>query len=153
VILASLEQEEQYRHAYQGFAQAFDFLKQSSLAELAPGKYEIDGDRIFAMIQHYESKPEQNCGWESHRKYIDIQYLIAGNEKINVAPSDQLLMKGEYIAEKDKISYEIPSIKSSSLQLHAGEFAVFFPQDAHQASISSSEAPVSVKKVVLKIQV
>lgn len=152
LILAALEQEEQYRQAYPGFAQAFDFLKQPGVAELEPGKYEIDGQNIYAMIQHYNTKPEENCGWESHRKYIDIQYLIEGNEQINVAPTDQLVMKGDYIVEKDKISYEVPTIKANALQLNAGQFAVFFPEDAHQASISSEES-VAVKKVVLKVQV
>ncbi|AET58793.1 putative beta-D-galactosidase [Paenibacillus terrae HPL-003] len=152
MIVATLEQEERYRHIHPQFMQAFLFLQQTSQAELAEGKYEIDGQQVYALVQEYDTKPEAECGWESHREYIDIQYIVSGREQINYAPLNQLTGGSDYVADKDKINYESSVSPGSSLQLGAGQFAVFFPEDGHQACIRSGQTE-HVKKMVIKVKI
>ncbi|WP_431090744.1 YhcH/YjgK/YiaL family protein [Paenibacillus sp. 8b26] len=152
MIVAALEQEERYRHIHLNFKQAFLFLQQTPFSELTTGKYEIDGQRVFALVQEYDTKPEAECGWESHREYIDIQYIVSGREQINYVSLDQLTGGSDYVADKDKISYESSVSPGSSLQLGAGQFAVFFPEDGHQACIRSGQTE-HVKKIVVKVKI
>ncbi|MEC0237006.1 YhcH/YjgK/YiaL family protein [Paenibacillus kribbensis] len=152
MIVATLEQEERYRRIHPQFEQAFLFLQHTPLAELAEGKYEIDGQQVYVLVQEYDTKPEAECRWESHREYIDIQYIVSGREQINYAPLDQLTGGSDYAADKDKINYESLVSPGSSLQLGAGQFAVFFPEDGHQACIRSGQTE-HVKKMVIKVKI
>ncbi|MFM9276668.1 YhcH/YjgK/YiaL family protein [Paenibacillus jiagnxiensis] len=151
MILAVLDQAELFRHLHPGFDEAFAFIQQSSTRDLIPGKYKIDGDRVFAMVQEYVTKPESECGWESHREYIDIQYLVLGQEQMNSAPLDRLIDQSDYVTATDKISYRSALSPYSSLQVRAGQFTVFFPEDGHQACICSGTSEV-VKKIVIKVK-
>jgi biofilm protein TabA len=59
-----------------------DFLRSSAVASMQVGRTDLDGDRLFAMLQEYPTRPEKDCFWEAHRKYIDIQYIFSGVEDI-----------------------------------------------------------------------
>ena len=76
----------QYHANKKYWDEAFAFLKNNDLTKLAPGKYPIDGDNVYASITEDSTKDYDKSKWESHRKYIDLQYVISGEEKIGVAP-------------------------------------------------------------------
>ncbi len=126
----------------------FDYLLQTDLASVAPGTVKIDGDRVFAMHQEYNTKPRAQGFWESHRKYIDIQYVVSGVEHMGFANLQQLT-NGEYDASKDLIMHEG---SGSFVLLPAGMFTLLFPADAHMPQIAV-ESPHAVKKVVVKVAV
>ena len=109
---------------------------------------EIDGERVFALFQSYETKPE-NDRPEAHRKYIDIQYLIEGEELIGVAPLTSMERVAEAAPERDIWFYEGETAK---LPLGGGRFAILFPQDAHAPCIAAGECR-PVRKVVVKVAV
>src|SRR5689334_21230698 len=79
---------------------ALDFLQTGNVTELMPSRIELDGDKVFAMIQHYETKPKAQGVWEAHRKYIDVQYVAEGQELMGYANLGHL-NAGEYNDEKD----------------------------------------------------
>lgn len=134
------------------FPAAFEYLKAFDPAT-PDGKYEIEGKRLYAVVQRYETAPEETKVWESHQVYADIQYLVSGREKMLYAPVDELQSSGPYNADKDVEKYTDCGVKHvTPLLMRAGHFAVFYPQDGHKPGCMV-ESPEPVFKVVLKVQV
>lgn len=133
------------------FAKAFRFLRAVDGTQ-ATGRHEIDGDRVFALVQRYSTKPVEGALFEAHRKYIDVQYVHSGREMILWAPL--AAMKEEtmaYDGAKDAALWKVVR-DVTPLRLGPGHFAVFFPQDAH-APCLECEKPEEVFKVVVKVAV
>ena len=150
MILDTLENAHLYYGLGPKFIKAFEYLNTTDLASLEKGKYEIDGDRIIAIINEYETVDASGEQMESHKKYIDVQYIVRGAELIG---HDFILEKSPsraYDEEKDYMLFaEKPSFFSRLEQHH---FAVFFPSDLHMPNIRIN-GPAQVKKVVIKISV
>ena len=126
----------------------FHYLQTADLENAAPGKVEIEGNRVFALIQEYNTKPSTQGFWEAHRQYIDIQYVVKGMEHMGFANLEQLTA-GAYDATKDFLPLEGAG---SFVLLPAGMFTIFMPQDGHMPGIAVNE-PQPVKKVVVKVAV
>ena len=127
---------------------AFDYLHQTDLSALEVGKYEIDGENIYAMVQQYISKPRERGFWEAHRRYMDLQMVIQGTEKIGYTYIDRLA-QGEYDATKDFL----PLFgEGDFMTLQNGNFALLLPQDAHMPGIAIDSLAV-VRKIVIKISI
>ena len=133
----------------ESFRKAFDFLKKLS-PDAADGKYPIDGDRIYAMIQSGTTRGPAADKLEIHRKFIDIQYLFSGNETLVWAPMEGLDVHVPFDVEKDCGFLHAPETVSR-LELRPGMFAVFFPGDAHNGKLSGSKGDAPFRKVVVKI--
>ena len=125
------------------------WLENTDLNNIEDGKYEIDGDNVYASVQTYETK--ENAKYESHRKYIDIQCMIKGKEKIGVTDLSNCKTCIEYDSDRDLEFYDI-NCNEEYLNLNENDFLIFYPQDAHKPSISI-EKPSKVKKVVVKVAV
>lgn len=125
------------------------FLKQTNLDTLSPGKYPIDGDNAYASITEAPSKELDKAGWESHRKYIDLQYVIKGRERIDVINIDKATVIKPYDEAKDNAAYTAEGISYTAAP---GTFFLFFPQDVHRPNIKVPGYDV-VKKLVIKIKV
>jgi YhcH/YjgK/YiaL family protein len=147
MILDTLEHADLYTALNPGLQAGFDFLRRADLAELPDGKYEIDGDRVFAVPAHVDARREEDGQLEGHKKYIDIQYIISGNESIGWKDADGLPVSVEYDEEKDLMFFEGKS--DSVFRFPPGSFAIFFPGDAHLPLIGSGE----IHKVVVKVAV
>lgn len=107
-------------------------------------------DGSFYFVQRYQAKPEAEGAFESHRKYIDIQLVMSGKEKILFAPLDTLEPSAPFDAEKDFGLYQRPA-HSVTLLLGAGDYAVFYPWDGHMPSLRPGDAPQDVVKIIWKI--
>ncbi len=124
------------------------FLGDSSkLASLAPGKYPIDGKNAYASITYAPSKIFEASKWESHRKYIDLQYVINGGEKIGVVPILKATVTEPYNEAKDVAHY---SSDGAYYIATSKEFFLFFPADVHRPNIKV-DGYENVKKLVIKI--
>jgi YhcH/YjgK/YiaL family protein len=128
---------------------AFAFLSRKDLDTLSPGTYPIDGENVFAIISEYVPKDFEQTKWESHRKYIDLHYVIRGKEKIGVAPVSQAKVTEVYNETKDIAHYETPG---KYYIAEPGTFFLFFPQEAHRPGIKA-DGSSPVKKLVIKISV
>ena len=93
---------------------------------------------------------------EAHEKYIDIQYVAEGEEKFFFADKKIFNVTEKYNPEKDVEFYDSKNFeksdKAEASVLNAGEFAVFFPDDAHKPSLITDKA-YKIKKILLKIPV
>jgi YhcH/YjgK/YiaL family protein len=132
------------------WAEAFAFL-----ASLEPGcedgRYEIVGDDIYAMVQSYDTKDISEGKVEAHRKYIDIQTLLCGSERMFYGAGSGLDVCDEYNADNDVLFYNFEADKVVEYSLTPGAFTIFFPEEGHMPGIAPASGAGPVKKVVIKI--
>ena len=148
MIVDRLENADQYCDMHPAFARAFAFLRRSDLAQLSADRHDIDGDRLFCSISKGPGRTRAEADLEAHRKYIDIQYVIAGTEEYGWKPTaDCRIVQTPYDAEKDIGFFK--DEPDSWTTVPAGSFVIFFPQDAHAPLVSDGE----IHKAVLKIAV
>lgn len=150
MILDLLENKNLYVDMHDGFKEAFEFIGHCKSHPPAPGKYVINGDKVFALIQEYITLPEEQVQWEAHRKYIDIQYIFCGREIIAWANIGEMPSGTVYNEEKDCLLCS--GITGILLKLNSDGFAIFYPNDMHKP-MCMMDSPSSVKKIVVKIAV
>jgi len=127
---------------------ALKFLETQDLKSLSIGRHEIDGDNCFALVQEYDSKPIEQGKWEAHRRYIDVQYVVDGTERMGYADIRTLTVTQEYDESKDAM---LLAGDGDMLTFKAGSFAVFAPEDAHMPQIAVTE-PQKMRKIVVKVR-
>ena len=130
---------------------AFEFLNSIS-AETKDGRYEIQGDDIYALVMSYETLTKDKAMLESHKKYIDIQSTLRGVEAYECHSRDSLIVKNPYDTQKDIEFYETNAKAHSLLEIKVGDFAMFFPHDAHMPCLRVDGKAEQIKKVVVKIK-
>jgi YhcH/YjgK/YiaL family protein len=150
MILDTLQHGSLYSGLSPIFKKAFEFLIKTDLSKLALGKHDIDGEDLFVLIMTYTSKDVSECAMESHKKYIDIQYLIEGEEIIRIATLNGQVPTIPYDQTKDIAFYS--SEYTSAIKLEKGNFAIFFPHDLHMPCIKTGNTS-QVQKAVFKIAV
>ena len=128
--------------------EGFEWLKKTDLKNLKDGKYNIKENEIYANVQTYETKKSAN--FEAHRNYIDIQYIVKGNERIGYTDYSNCKTVEAYDNDKDIEFLECANGEYTLLS--EGEFLVLFPQDAHQPSLNNIKKQI-VKKVVIKVHI
>ncbi len=148
MIFDKIENADLYKGINTRIAKALAYLQATNFSNLTPGKYEIDGDNIFAIISEYFTKDESKELMEAHCRYIDIQYMAEGAENIGVTTfTDQQPVK-LYDEENDYMLYKEPYTLTL---LKQGMFGIFFPDDIHMPGISTGNS-AKVKKVVVKVK-
>lgn len=144
MILDSLDHIDTYRGVHPRIWEALQLLR-TDLSGLADGRYELDGDRIFYMIQTYTTRPVNDLP-EAHRRYADIQCVLSGAECIDVGELARMT-EVEAHPERDLWLYRG---RLDRLTMTPGRFMLLFPQDAHAAAIAVDE-PAACHKVVIKV--
>ncbi|MEI6950166.1 YhcH/YjgK/YiaL family protein [Paraflavisolibacter sp. H34] len=127
---------------------AFAFLKNHDLEQLPVGKYKLAGDSVFVNVTENPLKEFDKTQWEAHKKYIDLQYVAKGKEKMGVAPVATATVINPYNEAKDVANFKT---EGKFYIATPGTFFLFFPQDAHRPTIKVDEP--NEKKVVVKILV
>lgn len=135
------------------FMKAVDFVRGLN-GDTPNGKYDIDGDKIYARVMEYETEDGVPEKYEVHRDYADLQVLISGHETVFVRMAAGLPVHTPYNAEKD-CEFLAPDGKSAEvdLQLFPGYFTLLLPQDAHMGKGVTCLGKCTLKKVVVKIAV
>lgn len=148
MILDRLENAHRYSDLHPGFAKAFEFLLRPDLAELPANKYELEGDRLYAIIAKDRGRQKEQALLETHEKYIDIQCILSGIDTMGWRPKSSCCHPaGEYASEED-IQF-FTDKPETWLAAEPGIFAIFFPEDAHMPLISSGQ----IHKVIVKVAV
>jgi len=148
MIIDRLSNASNYVGIHKRLAAAFDYLRRTDLSKIEPGTYEIDGRKVYAMVQQYDPKARENGRWEAHRKYIDVQYVHKGEELFGYANLLDL-KAGTYDEAKDFLSLQ-GGERGDFFFVREGTFIILFPQDAHMPGIAGAN-PQSVKKFVVKV--
>ena len=151
MILDTLDRAALYHGVHPGFEKAFAYLK--NLKEFpAEGKYPIDGEKVFASVQVYETSPAEENLWEAHRNYIDIQYVFSGNETMGWAELSGFAPTAVYEADKDVI-LEKEITGGTLFDVAQRQFAVFFPSDIHKPRCIAPSGKEKILKIVVKVAV
>jgi len=129
-----------------GFPAAFAFLKEALASPKPVDRYEL-GQGVFALVQSYDTKAEENCKIEAHKKYIDIQCVLKGRELFGVADLSTQTLYEDKFEEKDVAFYHGDV---DLLTLTDGDFVIVFPEDAHRPQQGDGS---HVEKVVVKVPV
>ena len=149
MIVDKIENANLYKNLGDRIQKSFDYIRQTDLKKLKPGRYDIDGDKIFALISEYQTKAELEGKLEAHRKYIDVQYVIEGEELMGYAPLGDQEISEPYKEENDIIFYKGERV---FIKVYGGMFAIFFPEDVHMPGIQV-EKKSPVRKLVIKVKV
>lgn len=146
MIADTLNHLERYISLHPGFEKMAQFLQQTDLTTLDVGRYEIDGDNLFVNINSYETQPNKKV--EFHKKYIDVQIVLSGQEQIGWIPTNLVSHITPYDDEKD---IAFGTAQTDKLTAKNDRFFIFFPEDAHQPGLAIN-APSQVKKAVFKVK-
>ncbi|MCB0650632.1 MAG: YhcH/YjgK/YiaL family protein [Saprospiraceae bacterium] len=147
MVKDKLENSSLYGGLSPKIAKAFRYLHETDLSEIPVGKYDIDDD-LFTIVMEYQTKDISEGKFEGHHKYIDVQYVISGNELVGITSlTDQIPIE---INEAD--DYDFYALESDFIRFDAGTFMIFFPDDLHMPCIRLNE-PSAVKKVVVKVKI
>ncbi len=149
MVFDKLENSSAYAAVHPRLARALEYLRTTDMGQLPLGRHDIAGDEIFALVQEYRTRPDSEGFWESHRRYIDVQYVTSGAERMGYANVDRLKVRQAYDADKDLVIYDG---QGDFFVVAAGMFTIFLPQDAHMPCLSPGAA-TTVRKVVIKVAV
>ncbi|WP_455661331.1 YhcH/YjgK/YiaL family protein [Pradoshia sp.] len=146
MIMDQLSNASLYDGVHPRLKKGFAFLLENDLHTLPVGKYEIENDKVFVMIQEYNTKLIEDCRLEAHYQYTDIQYVIKGAERM-VYTNKEATEIDEEQKENDVMFLKG---EGNHLIVNEGCFAVFMPQDAHMPGVCV-EQPQAVRKAVVKV--
>lgn len=138
-----------YKEMHPSFKRAFEYLKSTDFNNMENGKYVIDDDKIFAIVNRYTTEAAEARQWEAHRTYIDIQYMVSGEENMGVAPLHHAKIVKPYDRESDFMLLEV---LGEEFTIKPKFFTIFFPSDVHKPNLITKE-PQQVLKVVVKVKV
>lgn len=148
MILAKLTEADRYAALHPLFARAFAFLRGTNLDALAPGRHDIEGERLFALVEDGAGRARADAKLECHRRYIDIQLVLHGVDEMGWKPVAECADAAtDYDAARDiRFFNDAPA---SWIATPPGSFCLFFPDDAHAPLVSGGR----IRKVVVKIAV
>jgi YhcH/YjgK/YiaL family protein len=148
VIHDSIVNLQSYQHLGSRITRGLDWLAALS-ANTDEGRHDIDGDgELYAIVQSYDTVPADRKKFEAHRAYVDIHFLLSGEEIIYHTPLGGLQAASEYDSEKDYLFFDDP-VDAAAMKLIPVHFVIFYPDDGHKPGCMNG-APSRVKKVVIK---
>ena len=148
MILAKLTEADRYAALHPLFARAFDFLRNTDLKALAPGKHALQGEQLFAIVEACAGRTRSEAQLECHRRYIDIQLVLEGVDEMGWKSVAECVDPAtDYDNARDiRFFNDAPA---SWITTPPGSFCLFFPDDAHAPLVSAG----AIRKVVVKIAV
>ena len=150
MILDKLSNASLYSGLSEPIAAALRYLSENDCTSLPLGKIPLRDTKMFAIVQEYQSRLPEQCFWEAHRKYIDVQFIAAGVEEMGHANITDLRVSQPYSDADDYAKFEGVG---SEVKVPAGWFTIFFPEDGHMPCMAAGGQPSSVRKVVVKVAV
>lgn len=148
MLYGTLKHLDSYRGIHPGVMRGLEILRDTDFSQLEDARYEVDGDNLFFSLQSYESKPANDTP-EAHKKYVDIQFLVSGRERMGVAPLEDMVEVVEARPEGDIWLYHGPT---DEILLTGDRFAALWPEDAHAPGIAV-DGPERCRKCVVKVKI
>lgn len=148
MILSALSQADRYAALHPLFPRVFDYIRNTDLYALAPGRYPIVGEELFAIVEQVPGRTREMARLECHRRYIDLQLVLDGIDEMGWKPlADCYNPVSDYSSEKDiQFFHDAPA---SWVATPPDHFCTFFPEDAHAPLVSTG----NIRKVIFKIAV
>lgn len=150
MIFSSIYSIDDFKAYPEAIRKVIDYLKSNDFVKMEPGVYELEGRDIYVQVFDAETGPVEEKRPESHKEYLDIQFLASGEEKLGFTPYTEKYEVDEYIEERDLIFYK--SVENEGfVNAVPGCISIFFPCDIHRPAVAVNEA-MTVRKVVVKVR-
>ena len=140
---------EGYKKVHPRMAVALEALQKLAASNPDSGKYEIDGNDIYANVSTGMTRLAKDAKFEMHKEYIDIQCVIEGQEIIGNETVDKLVPTTEY--EPDYQLFEMND-EYDPMLVSAGELMIIFANEPHAPSLAVNDTPAMVKKIIVKVR-
>ena len=152
MIFDSIKNADLYKGLLPNLDMALQYMQDNDLNAMEPGRYPIgDGEVLVIIKKGFPTKDDEKANWESHRRDIDIQYLLEGEEVIGYCNINELEVREPYDEGKDKILYHNEEMKGFKTHLKKGDFLILFPEDAHATCLHPHGVPATGNKAVIKV--
>ena len=148
MIVANIQNKAEYYGIHPELDKALDCLTPEFLEQAATEKTLLDGENLFVTKFHLETVPEEETFFEAHRQYLDIQVVTQGQERVEIANPDTLILtehRGDF--------YGYTGTGEQTVVLRPGNFLIVFPGDAHRLKLPVGESGKPFTRVVFKIKV
>ncbi|MGV8095445.1 MAG: YhcH/YjgK/YiaL family protein [Mangrovibacterium sp.] len=149
MVIDHISNASQYFGMSEGINVALQYLIETDFSKLESGRYIIDGDKLFAIVQEYDTKTLEKSVLEAHKEYIDIQFMIEGEECIGYEPMKDQEIEVPY---NEKDDYWLFRGNPVLLKYTKGMFCILFPKDLHMPRVISGKS-MPVRKVVMKVRI
>ncbi|ABZ75180.1 conserved hypothetical protein [Shewanella halifaxensis HAW-EB4] len=152
MIVDTLANRQIYTAINPRIAKALEHLATTDFSQLEVGRYELEGKDLFVIVNDYQTKPKELEPFEVHQQYIDVQYVVSGEEEFGYLPLANQIPSKAYNSEHDYANFDYESNKDDAafIPLKAGMFALFFPDDIHMPGTGANAS--QVRKVVIKVR-
>jgi YhcH/YjgK/YiaL family protein len=148
MIIDRIENCSNYTKLGKNISAALEYLRTTDFGRFEKGRHEIDGNKMYLLLNEYATKDALECKIEAHRRYIDVQYMLKGTEQVGYAPLAGQTPATEYDEKND---YTLYSGHVSCFDFTEGMFAIFYPEDLHMPGIGEDQTPV--RKAVIKVKI
>lgn len=148
MIFSTVHADHRYDELHPLFPRVFEYIRDTDLMALAPGRHDIVGDDLFAIVEQVPGRTREAAQLEAHRRYIDIQLVLEGVDEMGwKSLADCHDPVSDHSEERDiRFFRDEPA---SWIATPPGTFCIFFPEDAHAPLV----APGNIRKVIFKIAV
>jgi biofilm protein TabA len=148
MIADHINNHELYKGMNERVNRVLQYIQSHNFTNLEKGMHEVEGDEIFFNLIEYETKMAEERFWESHKKYLDLHYILEGTEFIAYELFDRMTIRQDYEEQDDY--YLLEGKVQSKVRLEQGDFMILHPNDVHMTGIKVADS-VKVRKVVFKI--
>ncbi len=146
MILSTPSQSSRYAALHPLFPRAFEYISNTNLLALEPGRYPIVGEQLFVIVENAAGRTREAAKLECHRKYIDIQLVLEGAEEMGWKPLADCAQPVSDYKEDIQFFHDTPA---SWVAVPPGHFCIFFPEDAHAPLVASG----NIRKAIFKVAV
>lgn len=151
MIFSSFAAKDDISRYPEAIQKALEYIKAHDFKAMEPGVYEIQGKDMYAQVSDVMTETGENKRPEVHEKYIDVQFLVSGKERIGVTWDTGMYEVAERLDEKDLIFYKAVE-HEGYLDVAPGCYSIFFPEDVHRPGLAVGE-PMKIRKVIVKVSV
>lgn len=150
MIIDKIENAKAYKGLGENLLKALDIIATEDFTAKEDGEYEVRGDEIYYSVSRYKTKPLDQSKFESHQKYIDVQFIAEGCEMLGYTPTTDLDSDCDYNSENDITFFPVPD-NFTKVNFSKGMFAILYPEDGHMPCVENSKSE-NVCKVVFKVK-
>ncbi len=150
MVKDNISNAKQYYGLSERFEKALKALQQLTAENYPKDRVYVDGDDVFFWVSPVDTNPPDDEMYEAHIKYADIQYVISGEEYMGWELKQNLECR-----EACKPGEDIEWYRGNGTMLRFGEgdFAIFFPDDAHMPCRNNGKDPCKSLKAVAKVRI
>lgn len=151
MIFSSIHAKEDITRYPKAIQTAIEYLGTQDFVNMEPGTYEIQGRDIYAQVFDADTETADKKRPECHERFVDVQFLATGRERLGFTPDTGAYEVDERIEERDLIYYKAVE-NEGFIEATPGCYSIFFPSDVHRPAVAAGR-PMTVRKVVIKVSV